>query len=362
MSDSDQPVGPRKGRGATYRPDPRYLSETREAFDDGWGTADEEAPPLRTSVTAETIKRLINRIDSPDLPFKQTINPFRGCEHGCVYCYARPAHAYVDLSPGLDFESRLFSKPDAARVLRAELGRSGYRCEVISLGANTDAYQPIERKLRITRGILEVLAETRHPVTIVSKSALVERDIDLLAPMAGHGLVQVFISITTFDRELARRMEPRAAAPQRRVETIRRLAAAGIPTGVMFAPIIPALNDHELERVLETAAQAGGKHAGYVVLRLPREVNPLFKDWLAQHYPLKYEHVMSRIRDIRGGAESSAEFGQRMKGEGVFATLIAQRFARACRELGLNRERHAANVNLFRPPRQNKAQLDMFDY
>lgn len=310
---------------------------------------------------AEDCKSAITKNDSPDVGFTMGLNPYRGCEHGCVYCYARPAHAYVDLSPGLDFESRLFSKPDAARVLRGELARPGYRCEVISLGANTDAYQPIERKLRITRGILEVLAECRHPVTIVSKSALIERDIDLLAPMAAEGLAQVFISITTLDRELARRMEPRAAAPQRRVETIRRLAAAGIPVGVMFAPIIPALNDHELERVLETAAQAGCTQAGYVVLRLPREVNPIFKQWLAQHYPLKYERVMNRIRDIRGGHESDAGFGSRMKGEGVFATLIAQRYARACRELALNRARHAPNTSAFRPPRENDAQLDMFD-
>lgn len=360
MSGELPPGGPRKGRGSTYRPDPRYLETARESVDDGWGSLDESPPPLATSVTPEQVKSVINRNTSPDLPFNLSLNPYRGCEHGCVYCYARPAHAYVDLSPGLDFESRLFSKPDAARVLRQELARPGYRCETIAVGANTDAYQPIERHLCITRAVLEVLAESRHPLSIVTKSALIERDLDLLVPMAADGLVQVFVSVTTLDRELARRMEPRAAAPQRRIETLRRLAAAGIPTGVMFAPVIPALNDHELERVLETAAQAGCHHAGYVMLRLPREVNPLFKAWLEAHYPLKAAHVMSRVRDVRNGAESDARFGHRMKGEGVFAALLAQRFKRACGALGLNRARHALNTALFRPPRAGGAQLELF--
>lgn len=352
--------GPRRGRGSTFRPDPRYDPTEREAFDDGWGTADESAPALRTSVTEEHVRSLINRNRSPDLPFNLSVNPFRGCEHGCVYCYARPAHAYVDLSPGLDFESRLFSKPEAAAVLRRELAKPGYECEPISLGANTDAYQPIERRLRITRAVLEVLAECRHPVTIVTKSALVERDIDLLAPMSADGLVQVFVSVTTLDRELARRMEPRAAAPDRRIETQRRLSDAGIPTGVMFAPVIPALNDHELEAVLERAAGAGCRFAGYVMLRLPREVNPLFKDWLASHYPLKYDRVMGRIRDLRGGAESDSRFGRRLKGQGVFADLIAQRFTRTCGRLDLNRSRHALTTTHFRPPRDESPQLDLF--
>jgi len=351
---------PRKGRGATYRPDARYLDATREGFDDGWGGSDAEAPPLRTSVTPERVASIINRNDSPDIPFNLSINPYRGCEHGCVYCYARPAHAYVDLSPGLDFESRLFSKPDAAAVLERELARRGYRCEPIALGANTDAYQPVERRLGITRAIIEVLAACDHPLTIVSKSALVERDLDLLVPMAEKGLVQVFISVTTLDRELARRMEPRAAAPQRRLETLRRLAAAGVPAGVMFAPVVPALNDHELERVLEHAAQVGTRHAGYVVLRLPREVNPLFKGWLATHYPLKYERVMSRIRELRGGAESDARFGRRLTGQGVWAGLVRQRFERACRAYGLNRSRHRLVTDLFRPPRADDRQLELF--
>ena len=351
---------PRKGRGSNFRPDPRYSDTTRENFDDGWGSADEEPPRLITTVTEERVKSVINRNRSPDLPFNLSINPYRGCEHGCAYCYARPAHAYVDLSPGLDFESRLFSKPDAARVLAQELARPGYRCEVISLGANTDCYQPIERRLGITRAIIEVLAACNHPLTIVTKSALVERDLDLLAPMAERGLVQVFVSVTTLDRELARRMEPRAAAPQRRLETQRRLAAANIPTGVMYAPVIPALNDHELETVLEHAAVAGCRFAGYVVLRLPREVNPLFKDWLAAHYPLKYERVMNRIRDLRGGAESDSEFGSRMKGKGVFAQLVQQRFTVKCRQLGLGKSRENLNTEAFRPPPVDKRQLDLF--
>jgi DNA repair photolyase len=315
---------------------------------------------LKTTVTAEHPKSIINRNKSPDLPFNQSINPYRGCEHGCVYCYARPAHAYVDLSPGLDFESRLFSKPDAAVLLRKELARSHYRCEAISLGANTDAYQPIERRLAITREILQVLADCRHPVTIVTKSSLVERDIDLLAPMAAQGLAQVFVSITSLDRELSRRMEPRAAAPQRRLQSIRALAAAGIPTGVMFAPVIPALNDEHLENVIRAAADAGATYAGYVMLRLPREVNPLFKEWLAVHYPLRAGRVMGRVRDVRDGNESDAEFGRRMKGTGPIAELIAQRFTRACREHGLNRSRHAFNTAAFIPPSEQRPQLELF--
>ncbi len=360
-SNSDIPaVNPRKGRGATLSPAPRYVDLERDSFDDGWGSADEAPATLHTTVTAEHIRSLINRNQSPDLPFNLSINPYRGCEHGCAYCYARPAHAYMDLSPGLDFESRLFSKPDAAAVLRRELAKPGYRCESIALGAKTDAYQPIERRLRITRAIIEVLSECKHPFSIVTKSALVERDIDLLAPLAERDLVQVYVSITTLDRDLARRMEPRAAAPQRRVETLRRLAAAGIPTGVMFAPVIPALNDHELEQVLEHAAQAGCRYAGYVMLRLPREVNPLFKSWLTSHYPLKYERVMHRIQDVREGHENDSRFGRRLKGEGVFAELVAQRFARACRALELNKSRHQMNTRLFQAPRLDSAQLDLF--
>ena len=351
---------PRKGRGATSSPDPRYGAIARETFDDGWGTQDAAPAPLVTAVTAEQVKSVINRNQSPDLPFNLSLNPYRGCEHGCVYCYARPAHAYADLSPGLDFESRLFSKPHAATVLRGELSKPGYRCEVLALGANTDCYQPIERRLGITRAVLEVLLECRHPVSIVTKSALIERDLDVLAELAQRGLLLVFVSVTTLDRELARRMEPRAAAPQRRLETQRRLAAAGIPVGVMYAPVIPALNDHELEAILEQAAQAGCRHAGYVLLRLPREVNPLFKDWLNAHYPLKYERVMRRIRDLRGGQESDARFGERMKGDGVFARLLAQRFTQACSRLGLNKARQRLDDTQFRAPVVNSRQMNLF--
>ena len=349
-----------KGRGSASRPDPRYLETSREAFDDGWANSDESAPQLKTRVTDERIASIINRNQSPDLPFNLSINPYRGCEHGCAYCYARPAHAYVDLSPGLDFESRLFAKPDAPEILRRELSRRDYRCEPISIGANTDCYQPLERKRGITRGIIEVLAECRHPLTIVTKSALIERDLDLLAPMAERNLVQVFVSVTTLDRELARRMEPRAAAPQRRLETQRRLAAAGIPTGVMVAPVIPALNDHELESILTAAAESGCRFAGYIVLRLPREVRPLFKDWLASHYPLRAEHVLSRVRQIRGGEESDSQFGRRMKGEGVFAELLKRRFENKARELGIERSRHELNCADFRKPGRNRDQLELF--
>jgi DNA repair photolyase len=349
-----------RGRGASSNHDPRYLSTTREVDDDGWGNEDEEPHALKTTVTIERAKTIISRNSSPDLPFDQSINPYRGCEHGCVYCYARPAHAYMDLSPGLDFESRLFSKPNAAELLIDELGRKHYQCSVISLGANTDAYQPIERKLGITRSIIEVLAAHQHPVTIVSKSSLVERDIDLLAPMAALGLAQVFISVTSLDRVLSRRMEPRAAAPQRRLQTISKLAAAGIPTGVMFAPVIPALNDQHLEDVFAAAANHGARFAGYVMLRLPREVNGLFKEWLALNYPLRADHVLNRIRDIRQGQENDTQFGRRFKGTGPIAELVGQRFRRACARHGLNRSTHTFTTDLFRPPVKETAQLQLF--
>ena len=351
---------PRKGRGALSQPDGRYLEATREAFDDGWPEDAPAAPPLKTTLTWEKAKSLISRNDSPDIPFEQSINPFRGCEHGCIYCYARPAHAYVDLSPGLDFESRLFAKADAAALLREALAAPGYQCRAIALGANTDAYQPLERRLGVTRSILEELAAANHPVTIVTKSALVERDLDLLGPMGQRGLAQVFLSVTTRDVALARLMEPRASAPRRRLQAISRLAEAGVPTGVMFAPVIPALNDHELESVLEAAAAAGALYAGYVMLRLPREVNPLFKQWLAEHYPLRAERIMARIRDLRGGQESDATFGRRLVGTGVFAQLVRDRFQRACREHRLNRSEHRLDTRQFRAPRLD-GQFDLFD-
>jgi len=338
-----------KGRGAASNVNSRFDDHDRESFDDGWGSLDEEAPPLRTEVAIDATRKVITYNDSPDIPFDRTINPYRGCEHGCIYCYARPSHAYLGLSPGLDFESRLQAKPDAPEILRRELAKPGYRCAPIALGMNTDAYQPIEREYRITRGILEVLAETRHPVTMVTKSALVERDIDLLAPMAAQRLTSVYVTITTLDRSVARRLEPRAAAPERRLETIRRLSEAGIPTGVMVAPVIPALTDHDMERILEMAAAAGGLGAGYVLLRLPHEVAPLFEEWLQRHYPLKAEHVMSLIRQSRGGKAYDATFHTRMKGEGLFAELISKRFKLACERLGLNRNRNTLDCSLFTP-------------
>ena len=353
--------GPPRGRGAASRPAPRYLETHREAVVDDWpGDAEDGEPRLRTVVGVEHPRSIISRNDSPDLPFGQTINPYRGCEHGCTYCYARPTHAYLDLSPGLDFESRLFVKADAAAVLRRELSAPRYQCSPIMLGANTDAYQPIERQHGVTRKLLEVLVETRHPVSIVTKSALVERDIDLLQELSKHDLVQVFLSITSLDHELARRLEPRASAPRRRLAALRALAAAGIRCGVMVAPVIPALNDSEIEDILEASAAAGCRHAGYVMLRLPREVNPLFQAWLEQHYPLKASHVLSLVRELRDGRLNDASFGTRMSGTGVFAQLIRARFQAACRRLGLARSDHALSTAHFVPPGKDEAQLSLF--
>ncbi len=339
-----------KGRGAADNSVGRFEQNTREQFDDGWGSLDEDLPPLRTEVAIDASRSAINYITSPDLPFDRTLNPYRGCEHGCIYCYARPSHAYLGLSPGLDFESRLLAKPDAPQLLRKELSKPRYRCAPIALGMNTDAYQPIEREYRITRGILEVLAEYRHPFSLVTKSALVERDMDLIAPMAAEGLALVYVSITTLDRTLARHLEPRAAAPERRLETLRRLSDAGIPTGVMTAPVIPALNDSEMERILELAANAGARHAGYVLLRLPHELAGLFEDWLRLHYPLKADHVLSLIRQSRNGKEYDAAFHARMKGQGIFAEMISRRFRLACQRLSLNRQREPLVCTQFQPP------------
>ena len=339
-----------KGRGAADNAVSRFDHQTREACDDGWGSLDEPLTPLRTEVATDASRSAINYIDSPDLPFDRSINPYRDCEHGCIYCYARPSHAYLGLSPGLDFESRLLAKPDAAQLLRKELAKPGYRCAPIALGMNTDAYQPIEREYRITRSILEVLAETRHPFSLVTKSSLVERDLDLIAPMAAEGLALVFVTLTTLDRTLARRLEPRAAAPERRLETLRRLSAAGIPTGVMTAPVIPALNDHEMERILEAASAAGARHAGYVLLRLPHELVTLFEQWLQLHYPLKATHVMSLIRQSRGGKAYDADFKSRMTGQGLFAEMISKRFHLACQRFDLNHQRQPLCSDLFTPP------------
>jgi DNA repair photolyase len=349
--------GPR-GRGALSSPASRYAAQRSQPFDDGW--QQDPLPPLRTTVTPDASRTVIARNDSPDIPFDRSINPYRGCEHGCVYCYARPGHAWLGLSPGLDFETRLYAKRDAAALLHRELSVRGYRCAPIALGSVTDAYQPVERSHAITRSILEVLRASRHPVTLVTKSALVERDIDLLADLAADGLVQVRLSVTTLRPELARRLEPRAASPARRLQAIARLREAGVPVGVMVAPLIPFLTDGELEAVLAAAHEAGAIEADYVLLRLPLEVAGLFREWLAEHAPLQAERVMARVRDTRGGLENDPRFGHRMTGEGVFADVIAQRFRLACGRLGF-RELPPLRTDLFRPPAgRDDGQLALF--
>ncbi|MBL8378058.1 MAG: PA0069 family radical SAM protein [Burkholderiales bacterium] len=345
-----------KGRGAQVSPQSRFDALSREEVDDGWPDPQEEsgtgvgATVPRTTVTAQTAKSIISRNNSPDVPFTQSVNPYYGCEHGCVYCYARPSYAYWGLSPGIDFETRLFAKTNAAELLRAELSRPGYQCETLAIGANTDAYQPVEREWKITRSLLEVCAEFNQPVGLITKSSLVERDIDILAPLAAKGLARVFISVPTFDAGIARLIEPRAAAPYRRIETIRALAAAGIPTGIAIAPVIPVVNDSTMEAALEAGRAAGATEASYILLRLPLEIAELFRDWLALHMPQKAAHVMSVMRQIRGGRDNDPRFGARMKGEGVFADLIAKRFARACDRLGFNERRFKLDVTQFRAP------------
>lgn len=349
----------RKGRGAASNAEGRFEPHRHELEDDGWGGFDEPLAAVATSVTIEAARTIISRNDSPDIPFDRSINPYRGCEHGCVYCYARPTHAYLGLSAGVDFETRLYVKPHAAALLRNELRAPGYEPNVIALGTNTDPYQPIERRYRVTRSVLEVLAECDHPVTIVTKSGRIERDLDLLAPMAAKNLVQVYMSVTTLDSELARRLEPRASAPARRIEAIRGLHRAGVPVGVMAAPVIPVLTDGELESILEAARGAGATSAGYVLLRLPYEVKDLFKQWLTVHAPLAAEHVMARVRDIRAGKENDAHFGTRMRGRGIYADLIRNRFQLACRRLGLvHRDRLQLDTSRFRPPSASGDQLN----
>ena len=336
-----------KGRGARIAPQVRFDAHKREAVDDGWGDAragDGEPASPRTVVTPQTAKSIITRNDSPDIPFTQSINPYYGCEHGCIYCYARPSYAYWGLSPGLDFETKLFAKTNAAEVLRKELSRPAYVVSAISIGANTDPYQPAEREWRITRQVLEVCEQFDQPVGIITKSSLIERDIDILARMAQKNLVKVFVSCASLDAELARKLEPRAAAPYRRIETIKRLVEAGIPTGVLAAPMIPMLNDATLEEALEAAQAAGATEAGYVLLRLPHELKELFKDWLEAHFPERAAHVMSIVRQSRGGRENDSNFGTRFKGEGVFADMIAQRFKKTCARLGLNARHYALDT------------------
>jgi DNA repair photolyase len=338
-------------RGARSFVQGRFETLAREAFDDGWTPEEADSRELKTAVAIESARSIISHNDSPDVGFSQSINPYRGCEHGCVYCYARPSHAYLELSPGLDFETKLFAKTNAAGRLREELAKPGYKPSPIALGANTDCYQPIERKYRITRQILEVLAECEHPVTIVTKSALIERDLDLLKELGSKNLVKVLVSIGTLDRELARKLEPRAASPQRRMDVVRRLNQNGVPCGVMIAALIPALNDKTMEQVLEAAAAAGAREAAYVILRLPHELKALFKEWLAEHYPQRAEHVMSIVRQMRGGRDNDPRFGTRMSGTGNYAELIEKRFEIACRRFGVNRrEAPELDCKRFRPP------------
>ncbi len=337
--------GPMKGRGAASFVRGRFEKTAVEAEDDGWGSvyasdedgADPTPRQLRTEVTEERARSIVSRNQSPDIPFSQSLNPYRGCEHGCVYCFARPSHAYLDLSPGLDFETKLYAKTNAAELLRREFARKAYRCSPISLGINTDAYQPIERRYRITRQLLEVFAECRHPVSLITKSALILRDIDLLAPMAQQGLVTVYVSITSLDNRLSSKLEPRAAAPHTRLKTVQALYEAGIPVGTMVAPIIPMITDSEIEHILEAAYAHGARAAGYVLLRLPHELKEVWREWLAMHYPDRAAHVMSLVQQMRGGKDYDSAYGTRMRGEGPFADLIAMRFAKAYKRIGFGR-------------------------
>ncbi len=352
--------GKRRGRGALTNASGRYEQLQREVFDDGWDASDALAAPLKTTLQVDSSRSVISRNRSPDVPFEASINPYRGCEHGCIYCYARPTHAYLGLSPGLDFETKLFFKPDAVACLRQELAHPGYVPTPIALGSNTDPYQPLERKLQITRNVLELLLECAHPLMIITKSALVERDMEVLKQLAERQLCTVAISLTTLDRTLARRMEPRAAAPQRRLQAVQRLAAAGIPVRVLMAPVIPFLNDAEIETLLAACAAAGARSAHYVLLRLPSEIAELFEQWLREHYPLKANRILARIRDSHGGLNYDPRFGQRMRGSGPYADLIAARFHTACRRLGLESGREIKlDCAQFHPPGGGK-QLSLF--
>jgi DNA repair photolyase len=350
-----------KGRGTVSNTVGRFERHERVEEDDGWDNLDAELTPRTTEVIIDSTRTIINYNKSPDISFDRSINPYRGCEHGCTYCFARPTHTYLGFSAGLDFESRILIKPEAASLLGKELAKPGYKCAPIAMGTNTDPYQPLERKHQITRQILQVLAEHNHPVTIVSKNALVERDIDILAPMAALNLARVLISITTLDKDICRMLEPRAAAPHRRLQTIRTLHEAGIPVGVMTAPIVPVLTDTEMESILEAAREAGASMAGYVMLRLPLEVAPLFEEWLNTYFPLKAAHVMSIVKQTRGGKAYDSAFHQRMRGSGLFADMIAQRFKLATSRLGFNAERSPLDTSLFSPPKLAGTQLGLFD-
>ncbi len=349
----------RKGRGAQSNASGRYEPLARIAFDDGWQSLD-ELPSFKTTVTIDSTRKIITRNTSPDISFDRSINPYRGCEHGCIYCFARPTHAYLGLSPGLDFETKLFAKPDAPKLLERELSAADYVPRTIAIGTNTDPYQPIERTHQVMRRILEVLDRFGHPVGIVTKSALIVRDLDILARMAQRNLVKVALSVTTLDGKLARTMEPRAPTPERRLDALRQLAAAGIPASVMVAPIIPALNDAEIERILDCAAAAGVEEAGYVLLRLPLEVRDLFREWLMANFPDRYRHVFKLIRETRGGKDYDSSWEKRMTGGGPVAWMIGRRFELACEKLGLNKARTALTTRHFRRPAQESEQLSLF--
>jgi DNA repair photolyase len=350
-----------QGRGAASNPEGRFEHTRHQAEDDGWMRELDEAPRPVTEVREERARSVISRNDSPDVNFDQALNPYRGCEHGCIYCYARPSHAYLNLSPGLDFETRLYAKTNLAESLRAELARGSYVCSPINIGSNTDVYQPIEKRWRLTRAALELLAECRHPCTIVTKNALVERDIDILAPMARQNLVQVLVSVNSLDNKLAARLEPRASAPHRRIEAIRALTQAGIPTAVLVAPIIPALNERDMEAILERAADAGATSANYTVLRLPHELKVLFREWLDVHVPDRAAHVMSLVQQMNGGKDYDSDFRTRMRGQGVFAELLRKRFEVAARRYGLARAwGEELDTTLFVPPRVASPQGDLF--
>lgn len=350
---------PLKGRGTAWAIEHRFTRQSHECFDDGWGALDQSATeehiPPQTEFMEEKVKSILAANDSPDIPFDLSINPYRGCEHGCIYCFARPTHSYLNLSPGLDFETKIVAKVNAAERLRAEFLKPGYKPRYLNIGSATDAYQPVERRLKITRSLIEVMSEFRHPFSIITKSSGVERDIDLIAPMAKDGLAAVYLSVTTLDPKLARILEPRAASPERRLRTIETLAKAGIPIGVSCAPLIPFINEPEIEKLVQAAADAGATSVFYVVLRLPWEVSPLFKRWLDEHYPLRAERVMARVREMRGGKDYDAQFGTRMKGEGVWAQFVNERFTKAAARAGLNRVRRDLDLSQFAPPRSDVA-------
>lgn len=349
-----------KGRAALANETPRFEVHTRENISDGWETDLDDLPVLRTEVRAERVRSAINKVRSPDLPFDRTLNPYRGCEHGCIYCFARPSHAYLNLSPGLDFETKLIARPNMPEVLEHELRARRYTVAPMAIGSNTDPYQPIEKEYEIMRALLDVLARYNHPVAIVTKGNLIERDIDILAPMAAKGLVRVGISVTSLDRDLSRKLEPRVPAPARRLATIRRLAEAGIPVRAMVSPMVPGLTDHEMEQILEACHDAGARAASWIMLRLPREVSPLFQAWLAQHYPNKVEKVMGKLRDMHGGKEYSTDWHKRMRGEGPYAALLGARFRQACRRMGLSEKAADLRCDLFEVPLENGRQMALF--